>query len=301
MKYDMNYDIKPRPNNKGFTLIEVVISMAILAFLTLMMNQAIKRGTDFKKKTQKNIDQRSILDAAMRIIERDINLAFHYQDINTEVLKEVEKKKKEKPVTPPKGTPGAPPSPPQPPTPAPPPGTPTPPIYPDFKIREIPIYTVFLGGPASIHFTNLNNISDQPTAMNGDQQEVGYYVQSCKKIDDPDFTGKCLWRRTSNVIDSKVDEGGQASVLLAGIKKFELRYFGKQKEDWVNSWKSDGKEDESLKGFFPQAVEVTLIIEDNKKELTAIRVIPLRFPNNIEKPAPGQPGTTVPPNSNGGR
>lgn len=267
-------------SQKGFTLIEVVIAMSIMAFLTVMVSQSMRRSTDFKTKIQKNIDQRSAINSAMRIIERDINLAFHYQDINTEVLKEIEKKKKSasgggrKPgpdgklgtaddIIDPAGGGGA--------------------IYQNFKIREIPVHTVFVGAKESIHFTNLNNITVQPGEKVSDQQEVGYFVKNCKSLVNPEVSTKCLWRRTSPFIDDKVEEGGTETVLIENVKKFELRYFGKEKEDWVDTWDSSpDNNDDTLKNKFPSAVEVTLTIEQNKKEVSAIRVVALRFPNNIE-------------------
>src|SRR5690606_22958188 len=90
--------------SSGFTLIEVVIAMTIMAFLTVMVAQSMRRSADFKGKVQRNIDQRSAINSAMRIIERDINLAYHYQDVNTEVLKAIENKKSA--VAPPGGQPG---------------------------------------------------------------------------------------------------------------------------------------------------------------------------------------------------
>lgn len=292
----------------GFTLLEVIIAMTIMAFLTVMVSQAMRRSADFKTKIQKNIDQRSAINSAMRIIERDINLAFHYQDVNTEVLKEIEKKKKaggstgttgatgaqgatgvtgttganaSTGATGATGTTGA-------------TGVAGAPIYDNFKIREIPNHTAFIGTKNAIHFTNLNNIAVQPGEKVSDQQEIGYSVKSCKSLSNPDVSTQCLWRRSSPYIDEKVDEGGSESVMIEGVKKFELRYFGKEKEDWVDAWDSTAQSDDTLKNKFPSAVEVTLTVEHNKKEVSAIRVIALRFPNNIEAPLPPD-GTGAPP------
>lgn len=285
----------------GFTLLEVVIAMTIMAFLTMMVSQAMRRSADFKTKIQKNIDQRSTINSAMRIIERDINLAFHYQDVNTEVLKEIEKKKKatgntgsqgnntgtQGNNTGNQGTAGNQGN----------QGAVPPPIYENFKIREIPNYTAFKGEKTAIHFTNLNNIAVQPGEKVSDQQEVGYSVKSCKSLSQPDVSMQCLWRRTASYVDDKIDEGGTESVMIEGVKKFELRYFGKEKEDWADTWDSTTVSDDTLKNKFPSAVEVTLTIEQNKKEISAIRVIALRFPNNIEPPAATDPN--VPPPDGG--
>ncbi len=278
--------VKKRLN--GFTLIEVVIAMTIMAFLTIMVSQSMRRSADFKEKVQRNIDHRSAVNSAMRIIERDINLAYHYQDVNTEVLKAIESKKStpqtnnqnqnqpgqtnqsggQRPRS--VGNQGQPNNQ---------PGQATQGY--DLKIREIPNHTAFIGARDSIHFTNLNNVTVQPGKQSSDQQEVGYFVRSCRRLKSPDESTRCLWRRTSDYIDDKVDEGGHESILIEGVTKFELRYFGKEKEDWVDSWDSTS-EDAAIKNKFPSAVEVTLTIEQNNREISAISVIPLRFPNNLE-------------------
>ena len=293
----------------GFTLIEVVLAMTIMAFLTVMVSQAMRRSAEFKTKVQKNIDQRSMISSAMRIIERDINLAFHYQDVNTEVLKEIDKKKKAGGSTngnnsnnaangnntnagnntnvgnnnnsnagnntnagnnANRGNNGA--------------GQ----GYQNFKIREIKNHTAFKGSKDALHFTNINNITVQPGERVSDQQEVGYFIKNCKSLMNPDVSTKCLWRRTTPYLDDKVDEGGTESVLIEGVTKFELRYFGKEKEDWVDNWDSTTESDDAIKNKFPSAVEVTLTVEQNKKEISAIRVVALRFPNNIDAPSANQ-------------
>lgn len=277
----------PTKAQRGFTLIEVLLAMTILAFITLMVTQGIRRGADFKSKNQRNIDQRALLNSAMRIIERDINMAFHYQDITKEVLQEV---KKAGQATPPPQQQQDPtkPNPTQPP--ANPNGVEQKPKY-EFKIREIPNYTNFLGEKDSLNFTNLNGTPTAGEQLAGDQQEVGYFVKSCKSLATGNST-QCLWRRTASYVDEKIDEGGEDIVILEGVKRFTLRYFGKQKEDWVERWRTDEQGDDLTKGNFPEAVEVTLTIEKEKRELSAIRVIPLRFPNNIEKKSTTQNPTS---------
>lgn len=283
-------------NSQGFTLIEVLLAMTILAFLTLMVTQGIRRGADFKSKNQRNIDQRTILSNAMRLIERDINMAFHYHDITTEVLKELKKTEEKKGTPNPNAEDPMSPNPnrrnPAPPTNGP-KGVEQKPKY-DFEIREIPNYTGFLGEKDSLHFTNLNGAPTAGEDLSGDQQEVGYFLKNCKNF-LTEKTGPCLWRRTSSYVDDKLNEGGEDIVILEGVKKFELRYFGEQKEDWVEKWRTDGQGDALTQGSFPEAVEVSLTIEHNKRELSAIRVIPLRFPNNLKKGSGG-----VNPSSRGG-
>ena len=81
-------------NNSGFTLIEVLIVVAILATLTLLSGQSIQQALKSKVKIQAQIDDVSQVRDALKIIERDINLAYHYRDFESEMEKLVREKSK---------------------------------------------------------------------------------------------------------------------------------------------------------------------------------------------------------------
>lgn len=258
-------------NSKGFTLIEVLISLVILSFLSYFTYQSIKRGVNFKNKAQEKIDQRTALNNAMKIMERDINLAFNYQDFYYEIDVQIEKEQYEAQTkNPPKPLSGAPP-------PA--------PVAPfQSKLKPPPKYTQFLGDAEVLTFTNLNHLKMSEDAKESDQQVVSYSMKACKKLVNQNLKGgeSCLWRRTNPIIDKNIEQNGDEIVLLEGVTELHFRYFGKPKTEWVSTWYSNERGDVETRDRFPEAVEVTLVTNWNEHTMSAIRVIPLRFPNNKE-------------------
>ena len=70
---------------KGFTLLEVLISITILSFLSLLTARSIKEATRSKTRVQNQIDRSSLVYDAVNIMARDIQLAFNYRDINIQL------------------------------------------------------------------------------------------------------------------------------------------------------------------------------------------------------------------------
>ncbi|MGE3974503.1 MAG: type II secretion system protein GspJ [Bdellovibrionales bacterium] len=274
----------------GFTLLEVLIAITILAGLAALTSQSIIKSSKDKARLQKEIDRDSKLQNAVRLIERDINLAFHYRDLNEEIEKAV-KLKSQKGNTATGagvGNPGAPPAPPTDPddpsgqgkTPGGATGTPNVPL--DFEPKKYEQLTQFLGTDQSMHFTTLSHIRLMQDSPESEQSEVGYYLEVCKPRNS-DKEAMCLWRRSSPYIDKEVDKGGASTVLLENVKTFKLKYFGEDKLDWVSTWKSTQGMDEAATDKFPLAVELTLTAEDQGKESTLSAIIPIHFPNNKPK------------------
>jgi hypothetical protein len=88
------------------------------------------------------------------------------------------------------------------------------------------------------------------------------------------------------VIDDDLTKGGQETVLLENVEKFELRYLGPGKEkEWVPQWISTERGDALTKGKFPFAVEITIEVQDKSsnskdKPLRMTIVAAIRNPNN---------------------
>ena len=80
---------------QGFTLLEVVISVAILAVLSFYTAQTIQSGLQSKAKIQKHIDRDSRLRDALKVMSNDIQQVFNFHDINIELynLAQDERKK----------------------------------------------------------------------------------------------------------------------------------------------------------------------------------------------------------------
>ncbi len=300
-------------NQKGFTLLEVIIAITLLAFISIYTSQSIQKGLQDKVKIQKAMEKDTTLRDALNVISNDIHLAFNYRDINIELFNLAQKERKKRATTQ-KGkkdpnNPGAD-SGANPGSSPPPPETPVDPANPEsdeqkkYAPKKEIVVTQFIGEKEKLNFTALGNaraIADSPYS---DQCEVGYELKDCKQRIDKTKTSKCLWRRVSPLIDDKIEEGGKESVLLENVTKLKFRYLGPgNEEEWQDKWITDTRGDEKTKDKFPYAVEVSIeILNQNPdaqkdKALSMTIVSPLAFPNNIEKEEKKdneKPATTTP-------
>ncbi|WP_373999423.1 type II secretion system protein GspJ [Bdellovibrio bacteriovorus] len=278
-------------NNKGFTMIELMITVAILATLTVLTAQSITQAIKAKGKLQDQIDDVSRMRDAMRLVERDINLAYHYRDLE----KEMEQILKKKNSTNANGGGNG--------------GT-DPSVIPDpnqdpNNRREVPRRdpaTHFVGNGESLNLVTMNNARTTRNTAQADFLEVGYSVKDCKNLRNDSASSKCLWRRSTPYVDLDVTKGGDEVVLLENVSEFKLRYMGKGKQDWVTDWRTDAQGDGATKGKFPQAVEVSLTVEKKEKgkskKYSMQAIVPIHFPNNPEEAANAQGNqSSWPPNS----
>lgn len=260
-------------NAKGFTLIEVLIVVIIMAVLASLTAQTINRSTLIKVRLQRNIDQQSAVRNALNVMERDLSLAFHYRDPNTEAINQIRRRKKEQLASGQAATtPGAnqPPAEEQ--------GPPEDPQ--DLEPIVHPEVTLFQGNPDRVSFTALSNVQTSPDQGESDQMEVSYYTESCKSIADTQKSSTCILRRTHHILDGNLDEGGDPIVILENVVSLKLRYFGEGKDDWVETWRSSEGADDVTRGSFPLAVEVTIEQESEGRKIVMTTVAQLRFPNN---------------------
>lgn len=265
-------------HRRGFTMIELMIVIAILSTLTILTAQSITQAVKAKIKLQDQIDDVSKLRDAMRLVERDINLAFHYRDIEKE-LQDILKKKNSKNRT--GGQPGG--------------GVPggmDPAAQETQERREVPRrdpVTNFIGDEESLSFVTMNNARTVRNTPQADFVEVGYSLKDCKAVREDGGSSKCLWRRSSPYVDIDVTKGGDEVVLLEHVTEFKLKYIGKGKQDWVTSWRTDAQGDGATKGKFPQAVEISVTVERKEKgkgkKYSMQIVAPVHFPNNPEEGA----------------
>lgn len=257
--------MKSLMNSRGFTLIEVMITVAILGTMTVLATQSIQQAIRSKTKIQEQIDDVSRMRDALRLLDSDINQAFHYRDVEKELDDLVNKK------TPVPGQP----------IPAP---TPEPPPDPNLARRSNPV-THFIGSENSLDFVTMNNTRMVRNMKQADFMEVGYSLKSCKSLHG-DSSSQCLWRRNTSWVDEDVTKGGDEVVLLENVSEFKLKYIGAGKEDWVNSWRTDNGGDATTKGNFPTAVEISLTTErgsGTKKKKYMMQIVSIiRFPNNSE-------------------
>ncbi|MGE3758331.1 MAG: type II secretion system protein GspJ [Pseudobdellovibrionaceae bacterium] len=300
------------PNICGFTLIEVMISITILASLMVLAAKTFQGATESKKKIQTNLDEVSVVRDALKILELDINRAFHYRDIEKEIetlAKKASKSTKSKastgvgsngsgapPVTPPidpgasqdGGDPNN-------------PDAIDPTLSPEeqevAKKRISPV-TFFMGSDNKIDFVTLNADRMIKDAQQADFAEVNYFLDKCQNK-ATDVSSNCLLRRTVYIVgpEPAPEIEGKKQVLLENVSEFKLRYMGEGKQDWVTEWKTGEGGDGVTKGRFPDAVEVSLTVtpdpKQTKKKVSMQIVVPIRFPNNPQRKQDSGAGATT--------
>lgn len=277
-------------NKSGFTLIEVLISIAILGVISIMVGQSVQQAVRTKDKIQSQVSEVSQLRDALRIIESDVNLAFHYRDVEKEIKALI--KKSSQPslqqnfnqATNPMDATGE--------------------VTDDSQgfqsgqlAKRMDPATHFIGLENEMNFVTLNNGRLSKTLQQADFVEVGYTLKECKSLKGSEG-GKCLYRRTSVFVDEDVLKGGTEVMLLENVSEFSLRYIGTGKQDWNNTWRTDNAGDGVTKNNFPWAVEVTLATEIKnkdkaKKKYSMNAVFPIHNPNNSENTKKGGLGESL--------
>lgn len=271
--------------SSGFTLLELVIVLGILASLAVLSVQSISTATANRKKIQLEVDFSSTGRDALKIMERDINLAFHYRDLEKELIEAASKAQTAPSVTSttqvgqtttttnPFSNPGGNNPPPNP-----------------FRLNtqnRLDPETHFVGTETELSFATLNASTIDGGQPLADFFVVGYSVRDCRRPgqDSIRSSTKCLLRRTKAFAEGDVTKGGEEIVLLDQILEFKFRYFGEGKQDWVTEWNSLTG-DSATKSRYPEAVEISLTIGDpaneKQKKISFQIVAPIRFPNNFD-------------------
>jgi prepilin-type N-terminal cleavage/methylation domain-containing protein len=247
--------------SKGFTLLEVLLTISILAVLAVLAAQTIQQSVKSKAKIQSQVDDLSRIRDALRLMERDIALAYHHRDYEKEIEDTLKKLNQPAPA------PGVVPPPP-------------PPVTPREAARQDPT-THFIGADQEMNFVTMNNSRIMANVRQADFVEVGYSLKACRT-----GGGQCLWRRMSPLVDSDVTKGGNELALLDHVQELSFRYIGRGKQDWNTEWRTDQGGDGITKNSFPWAVEISLTFlrkeGDAEKKYAMQIVAPIHFPNNSE-------------------
>jgi prepilin-type N-terminal cleavage/methylation domain-containing protein len=283
--------MKPRLHSSehGFTLIEIMVALVILAGLSVMIAQSIKTGLQSKAKIQLQIEEESALRDAMRLIAGDIASAFHHRDFTVstynqilELRKKSAAEKKAEAAAPPAD--GA----------APADGSKSDQAQaPDPLASATPMptprqLTGFVGTGDGLLFTVKNHVRRFIDAQESDQAKISYSLQNCRSEGKRQSQSRCLVRAEKTVLDTefKIDSLSRdenSVALIQNVTTFKLRYIEAGQKDFVDDWDST-KSDK--KGNFPDAVEVTLAIHDQNnpksKPYAMTMLAPLRFTNNID-------------------
>lgn len=290
---------------KGFTLVELLISLTILAFIGYFTSESMRTSTQRSQKIRDNIELSREVKAAARVIKGDISRAYNARDIYIAVYNEAQRERvrewqrnQQNPQQNQNANNSNDPDDPN--NPNPPQGdennnsqgeaqqgnqTPPPPYEPRTEL----VVTHFLGEKDKIDLATISGVQIRKNVKASDLIEVGYYLQDCRRRAKRDETTRCLWRRISYYLDGEVNVGGESSVLLEDVTKFELKYlrFRGEEVEWIDRWLSDQNGDDMTRDALPLAVQLELEVEraldkqgENKQRLNTITYIPINFTNN---------------------
>ena len=282
--------------SRGFTLIELMITIMIMGVLSLLTYQTIRTTSVNRGKMQDLLKNETKLSDALRVMEHDVSRAFHYRNISFEILKasrEAMKKAQAPPSLPPAAgrTPGAPPPPPPPP--------PNPNQPPEEPLVEPPNYTGFVGDANSLFLTTLSNYRTLANSPQSDQLTVGYTVENCPSRAEASEPSRCLMRTYKYFLEENIERGGKKDVVVENVHSLNFRYFGEGQDDWTDRWVSTETGEDFSRGRFPLAVEIALSIftadeaapgQSERQTLQRTIIVPIRFPNNPEGLRPQRSG-----------
>jgi hypothetical protein len=221
---------------------------------------------------------------ALNVMTRDVNLAFHYFDLSEEVKNQIGNDMKTKGQQPP---------------------WPTEAQQLQNNSNYIPTekLTAFIGSDDSLYFTALSNERTITNSPESDQAKVSYFIKGVKSVRTKENT-QALIRRMSPILDGDVKKGGEESVLIEDVKKLSFRYLYpiQDKEfEWTSSWDSTKGDDARQTKKFPEAVEITLTVLRNKKEVKLSTIAAIHMTNNdpmksaSPSASPGAGGGQAPP------
>lgn len=211
-------------NKKGFTLIEVLVSVAVLAMIMASVWSSTKQSLDSKERVENRDELYQSGRVALRKIADDVSMAF--------LIKSPAERSATAAAT---GTATA-----------------------EVQTRPRPI-TFFIGEDRGerdeVRFTTLSNIRLFKNAKQSDQGKVSYSVQPSPE----DSQVINLVRTFSPYLDDQNTVEGTSYVVAENIREFGLEYYDLRKQEWGRTWNTETID---WKERLPRAVRITLSFPD---------------------------------------
>lgn len=242
--------------NAGFTLIEVMIAMAILAFISLAIYQLTVETYRLRDTLSSEGDFYNGVRLSMDVMQRDVALIYSPLLIQPG-----------KTSTPSPSAPGT-------------PQNPNPQALPPaMNPQDLEVINAaglgqatkywgpatdktgvrpsrFQGTDQKMSFISASHVRVYRDAAESEFAKIGYEL---KQDDDPANQGSYVLVKTESPNAFEDDDSRDKSVinypLLHGVKKLKYRYYRKDKETWESSWDS---EKEDTKNLYPDMVEITI-------------------------------------------
>lgn len=206
-------------NQKGMTLFEVMIGVAIMAMITSILGQASWLAT----KGRRQIDTRELMyhqaRVAMKRIVNDVQMSFIVKPDRNSLRRNVSKFKS--------GFIGK-----------------------DSGKDDSLTLTTLSGRRyvSGIKAADQREVGYRLDKLSDNMEE------RLSKQEQPD-NAKRLLRREDQTLDVDIFQGGEEEVLAEGILQFDLQYWDAERKEWVNEWDSTGRVQEDK---LPRAVQIRL-------------------------------------------
>ena len=238
-----------KSTRNGFSLIEVLVAVAVLALLGLSTAGVVYSTFRAKTSAERDMEVIDIGRAVLRMMKRDISLAFHRPVYSTSTSDKGSSKSS---------------------------------LYDSTSESEERVKTVFTGRNSdpydSITFTTFSHRRYYKNSRESSQTEISYYVEP----DPVDENNMVLYRRESKRIDDKPLEGGRAYKFAEYITFIDFQYWDCVKGEYVDAW--DSYESIDYRDKFPEAVRVVIGLDDFQGGEKIFRLVEhVKMPNNIKR------------------
>ena len=249
-------------NIKGLTLIETLLSITLLSFLTLSTGVSIRKSIKQKEKMQHQIDHSSQVQSALSLLHSDLSSTFRRDYPYINAIRQAENLRKQRLDTLFRASRSF--------------KHPKSPNYEAPNFPKLNYYHKMEGSSDEIHFTIYQSqIYQQESAKMAPIQEVSYFLDSCKN------SPQCLWRRISPVVDEELEEGGIATLLLENVKEFEIDYYDNDLEEPPQSrWDPEGRgrasnrqNPQEAAATWPKFITITLVLAKTEKQREQVYTI----------------------------
>jgi len=253
----------------GFTLLEVLIAIAIMSAIAVSIYQITTKTFELREKLMAEGEFYNGIRMAVGVMDRDVSMIYSPMVM-------VPEPPPQQAAPPPPGDPNGAPA-------APPPGPPEliKPMSPEelaaamgndagrmssrFWMEAIHRSGIrpsrFQGTDTKLSFISVSNIRVYKESPESEFIKVDYGVEDDKTPGAEQGTRVLVKKVTPNAFDDDEtvtnvrQKFWKTYLLLPGIKKIAFRYYRAEKEQWQNSWDSDGGD---TKFKYPDIVEISL-------------------------------------------